>query len=84
MRETLTLDHHARHAWLHLAIRISTVFLLIALLAEHTVKHPSGQRPTSAGIMEAEQRLSDLGYWTGPIDGSCQRGIRAFIGFVPS
>ncbi|HEX6186525.1 MAG TPA: L,D-transpeptidase family protein [Pyrinomonadaceae bacterium] len=85
MRETLTLDHHAQHAWLHLAIRIFTVFLLIALilvLAEHAVGHPSRQGPTSAEIMEAEQRLSDLGYWTGPIDGSFDGSSRhALIAF---
>ena len=73
MRETLTLDRHAQHAWLHFAIRFFIVFLLIVLLlvlAEHSVGHPSRQRPTPAEIMEAEQRLSDLGYWTGPVDGS--------------
>ena len=85
MRETLTLDHHAQHAWLHFAIRLFIVFLLIALilvLAEHAVGHPSRQGPTSAEIMEAEQRLSDLGYWTGPIDGSFDGSSRhALIAF---
>ena len=85
MRETLTLDHHAQHAWLHFAIRLFIVFLLIALilvLAEHAVGHPLRQGPTSAEIMEAEQRLSDLGYWTGPIDGSFDGSSRhALIAF---
>ncbi|MGZ5434890.1 MAG: L,D-transpeptidase family protein [Pyrinomonadaceae bacterium] len=85
MRETLTLDRHAQHAWLHFTIRVFIVFLLIALLlvlAEHSVGHPSRQRPTSAEIMEAEQRLSDLGYWTGPIDGSFDESSRhALIAF---
>ena len=85
MRETLTLDRHAQHAWLHFAIRFFIVFLLIALLlvlAEHSVGYSSKQGPTSAEIMEGEQRLSDLGYWTGPIDGSFDEGSRhALIAF---
>lgn len=73
MRGTITLDHHAQHAWLHFSIRLLIVFLLIFLLlvlAEDSVGKPSMQAPTPAEIMEAEQRLSSLGYWTGPIDGS--------------
>lgn len=73
MRGTITLDHHAQHAWLHFAIRLLIVALLIFLLlvlTENSLGKTSKQGPTSAEIMEAEQRLSDLGYWTGPIDGS--------------
>lgn len=85
MRETLTLDRHAQHAWLHFAIRLFIVFLLIALLlvlAEHSVGQPSRQGPTSAEIMEAEQQLSDLGYWAGLIDGSFDESSRhALIAF---
>ena len=85
MRETLTLDRHAQHAWLHFAIRFFIVFLLIALLlvlAEHSVGQTSKRGPTSAEIMEAEQRLSDLGYWTGPIDVSFDESSRhALIAF---
>ena len=85
MRETLTLDRHAHHAWFHFAIRLFIVFLLIALLlvlAEHSAGQASKRPPTSAEIMEAEQRLSDLGYWTGPIDGSFDESSRhALIAF---
>ncbi len=85
MRETLTLDRHAQHAWLHFAIRLFIVFLLIALLlvfTEDSVGQPSKRGPTSAEIMEAEQRLSSLGYWTGPIDGSFDESSRhALIAF---
>jgi hypothetical protein len=72
MRGTITLDHHAQHAWLHFAIRLLIVGLLIFLLlvlAGDSIGKTSKQGPTPAEIMEAEQRLSDLGYWTGPIDG---------------
>lgn len=85
MRETLTLARNAQHAWLHFSIRLSNVFLLIALLlllAEHAVGQPSRQGPASTEIMEAEQRLSDLGYWTGPIDRSFDENSRhALIAF---
>ena len=73
MRGTITLDHHAQHAWLHFAIRLLIAVLLIFLLlvlTEDSIGKTSKQGPTSAEILEAEQRLSDLGYWTGPIDGS--------------
>jgi lipoprotein-anchoring transpeptidase ErfK/SrfK len=73
MREASTLDHHAQHAWLHFAIRLSIVVLLIFLLlvlTENSIGKTTKQVPTSAEIIEAEQRLSDLGYWTGPIDRS--------------
>ncbi len=36
----------------------------------------------SEEIFEAEQRLSDLGYWTGPVDGVMDRGSRhALVAF---
>lgn len=34
------------------------------------VKQRTKSKPTKVEILEAEQRLSDLGYWTGPIDGA--------------
>lgn len=73
MRGTITLDHHAQHAWLHFTIRLLIVALLIFLLlvlTEDSFAKTSKQVPTQAEIVEAEQLLSDLGYWTGPIDGN--------------
>lgn len=29
MRETITFDHHAEHAWLHFAIRLLIVLLIL-------------------------------------------------------
>lgn len=75
MRGTITIDHHDRHdqhAWLHFALRLFITGLIIALLlflAEDSVGKTSPQGPTPDEIMEAEQTLSDLGYWTGPVDG---------------
>lgn len=72
MRETIPVGHDVQHAWLHFTIRVLIALLLIIfllVLAEDSVGQPSKRSLTSAEIMEAEQRLSDLGYWTGPIDG---------------
>lgn len=73
MRETIPLDHHVQHAWLHFTIRVLIAVLLIVfplVLAEDSVGQQSKRSLTSAEIREAEQRLSGLGYWTGPIDGN--------------
>jgi len=44
--------------------------------------HRNQARLSAAEIREAEQRLSDLGYWTGPIDGVLDVGSRqAMIAF---
>ena len=85
MRETITFDHHFEHAWLHFAIRLVIVLLLILLLLVLT-GDSFGKASTpalkTAEILEAEQRLSDLGYWTGPIDGSLDNASRqALIAF---
>jgi hypothetical protein len=32
MRGTITFDHHGQHAWLHFAIRLAFVLLLILLI----------------------------------------------------
>jgi len=72
MRGTITFDHHAQHAWLHFAIRLLIAMLLIFLLlvlTENSIGKPAKEELTSAEMLEAEQQLSDLGYWTGPIDG---------------
>jgi Uncharacterized protein conserved in bacteria len=72
MREAITLNRHAEHVRLRVAIRplITTLLLfLLFVFTESSIGKPLKQGPTSAEIMEAEQRLSDLGYWTGPIDG---------------
>ena len=47
------------------------VFLLFAVVAlPLQAAGPAGKRPlTKPEIRAAEQRLADLGYWTGPIDG---------------
>lgn len=85
MRETITFDHHFEHAWLHFAIRLVIVLLVIFLLlvlTENSIGKTSKQALTTAEVLEAEQRLSDLGYWTGPIDGSLdnasKQGLIAF------
>lgn len=79
MREANTLDHHAQHAWLHLAIRLAIVLLLLFLvliLGERVIGKTQNGELTRVEILEAEQRLSDLGYWTGPIDGTFDSASR--------
>ncbi len=86
MRETISIDLHAGHAWLHAILRLIVVLLLIFLFAWFT--EAAGQKPspqhalTKEQILEAEQRLNELGYWTGPVDGvfdgASQHALLAF------
>lgn len=72
MRGTIILNHHAEHAWLHFAIRLFIVLLLlflILILAENSLGQSRERGLTRDEIQQAEQRLVDLGYWTGPVDG---------------
>lgn len=72
MRGTITFDHHGQHAWLHFAIRLAIVLILIFLiliLSENAVGQAQKAKLAQAEILEAEQQLNNLGYWTGPIDG---------------
>lgn len=73
MRETITIDLHSGHAWLHAFLRLLIALLIILLIAWFTEAFGRQQsRPralTKDEILEAEQRLADFGYWTGPVDG---------------
>lgn len=59
--------------------------LVIGLLLISTIPVAEGQQSrkhaslTRAGIREAEQRLSDLGYWTGTIDGRMDPATRSAL-----
>lgn len=73
MREAITFDHHVEHRWLHFTFRLVIVLLLIFLLlvlTEDSIGKTRGQALKTAETLEVEQRLSDLGYWTGPVDGN--------------
>jgi RNA polymerase-binding transcription factor DksA len=60
-------------------IRMLFLACLVALVIADTKKQ-SGMKPEE--IMEAETRLADLGYWTGPIDGKFDGATRhALIAF---
>lgn len=72
MRETITFNHHAQHAWLHFGIRLFIILLLLFLLlivTEDTLGQSPHHELAREEIQDAEQQLADLGYWTGPIDG---------------
>lgn len=72
MRGTITFDRHSQHAKLHLALRLVIALLLIVLvlvLSAKVVAQTEKAALTQAEIFEAEQLLSNLGYWSGPVDG---------------
>jgi peptidoglycan hydrolase-like protein with peptidoglycan-binding domain len=62
------------------------VFLTVVLLVISTFSVANAQsRPgreaalTRMQIKEAEQRLAELGYWTGPVDGVFDAGSRSAL-----
>ena len=72
MRGTIILDRHGQHAWLHSAVRVVIVLLLlflVLLLSEKAIGKTQNGELTRAEMLEAEQLLAGLGYWTGPVDG---------------
>jgi hypothetical protein len=82
MRETITFDHHAEHAWFHFAIRLLIILLLIFLLlvlTENSFGQAANHGLTPAEVRKAEQRLSDWGYWTGQVDGILDGGSKACL-----
>lgn len=62
-------------------MRLLIVFLLPAMESQALGQKKQPQ-PTAEAVLEAEQRLSDFGYWTGPIDGTFDSSSRqALIAF---
>ncbi len=56
------------------------VIAICLLLTTLSVAHAQRKRPLPASqIREAEQRLSELGYWTGPIDGRFDDGTKSAL-----
>ena len=59
------------------------VFLTVVLLVISAFSVAHGQRRgaglTRLQIKEAEQRLAELGYWTGPVDGAFDAGSRSAL-----
>lgn len=76
MRETSTIDLHAGHAGLHAFLRLLIVLLIILLFAWLTEAFGKTTQPglTKEEIEEAEQKLIELGYRTGPVDGVLDGG----------
>jgi len=60
-------------------LRLCLFLLLVAsnVRAQHYFEQQSSPRP--AQIKEAERRLSELGYWTGPIDGRFDVATRSAL-----
>ena len=73
MRETITtFNHHAEPAWLHFVIRLLEVLLflfLVLVFREDSLGQARHHDVIAKEIERTEQRLAELGYWTGQIDG---------------
>ena len=52
--------------------------LLISMLADSSAQHRRALM-SRAQTLEAERRLSELGYWTGPVDGRLDEGTTAAL-----
>lgn len=79
MRGTITFDRHGHHPWLHFAFRLAIGLLLIFLIlvaTEKVVGQSQKAELTQAEVLEAEQLLNNLGYWTGAIDGKLDNASR--------
>jgi len=52
-----------------------------AMRTERSTRKQSTRQPSLSieEVREAEQRLSDLGYWTGPVDGTLDEGSRQAV-----
>src|SRR6266403_1144578 len=70
--------------WKKLAPHVLLAFCLLVVTAVHAVGNTPGNRkrheraPNRVEIKEAERRLSEMGYWTGRVDGSTRTGLIAF------
>jgi peptidoglycan hydrolase-like protein with peptidoglycan-binding domain len=84
MRNKKRAAQASRPNWLVL-FGISLALVVIAngtASSKGVSKRSSKQEISFAERLEAEQRLADLGYWTGPIDGNPDPGSRqALIAF---
>jgi cell wall hydrolase len=56
-----------------------TICLLVFLPATLSAQHKRRASLSVAQVKEAERRLAELGYWTGPIDGRFDDGTRAAL-----
>ena len=58
---------------------VTICFLLISVQAVAGAPQKKRAALTRSEIMEAERRLSELGYWTGPIDGRLDEGTTSAL-----
>jgi peptidoglycan hydrolase-like protein with peptidoglycan-binding domain len=57
----------------------STLTILLFLIAATSFVSAQGKRLTRADAREAERRLSEMGYWTGPVDGVLDPGTQSAL-----
>jgi hypothetical protein len=62
-------------------VKVAVTICLLLVLTASTVSAQQKRRAgmSVAQIKEAEQRLNELGYWTGPVDGRLDDGSRAAL-----
>ena len=57
----------------------STLTICLFLIAATSLVSAQGKRLTRVDTREAERRLSELGYWTGPVDGVLDPGTQSAL-----
>jgi peptidoglycan hydrolase-like protein with peptidoglycan-binding domain len=61
-------------------LQLKVLLLLLFLISTSVLAQRTGQTPlTRAQIKEAEGRLNELGYWTGPVDGVLDPATRSAL-----
>ncbi len=60
-------------------VLVTICLLLVLMPATLTAQRKRGASVSVAQVKEAERRLAELGYWTGPIDGRLDDGTRAAL-----
>src|SRR5678815_2646339 len=60
-------------------VLVTICFLLISVHAIAGAPQKKRALLTRAQIIEAERRLSELGYWTGPVDGRLDEGTKSAL-----
>jgi len=51
-------------------VRVVALLCLLILVPTSSITKTKKRAPTKGELKEAERRLSEMGYWTGPVDGS--------------
>lgn len=80
MNADLELRSSRNHVIVSLRMKVLVTICLV-LISAHSIAGTAQKRAslTRAQILQAERLLSELGYWTGPVDGRFDEGSRAAL-----